>query len=411
MSEFAGTTWTVIGLTLLPTALAHQLLPVTSLSQSAPNRTHARVRESLCAFVALRDSARVAQTASLISLAAVGTTERPSVTMAGADASKKIIAVIGCNGAQGGVVADALLRDGTFKVRALVRNVEGAQAQGSRDRGAEVAAADVYDAKSLEEAVKGCHGLFVVTFLHPHTDPEREHKQCQNAAQAAKAAGIQHVVFSTLPDTRLPRFRDFYDSASFPKVTLRDMKVPHYDCKAECEAFFADFPIKTFVMAGAYYSNLYKYGFLSRNERTGGKLAVTLCVDRDTVYPGMDLEDFGKVVAGVFKAGAAADNERVYVVSDPMTVGEVMDVVGKVTGEEVVPAFIDRETYSTFFPGADDLANMFYFYGFPSYRAYVEEHRQSGLLDKYCRPTPFAEWAARHREELLMKGGQGQGGH
>lgn len=78
---------------------------------------------------------------------------------------------------------------GTFKVRALVRNVEGAQAQGSRDRGAEVAAADVYDAKSLEEAVKGCHGLFVVTFLHPHTDPEREHKQCQNAAQAAKAAG------------------------------------------------------------------------------------------------------------------------------------------------------------------------------------------------------------------------------
>ena len=138
------------------------------------------------------------------------------------------------------------------------------------------------------------------------------------------------MVFSTLPDTRLPRFRDFYDSASFPKVTLRDMKVPHYDCKAECEAFFADFPIKTFVMAGAYYSNLYKYGFLSRNERTGGKLAVTLCVDRDTVYPGMDLEDFGKVVAGVFKAGAAADNERVYVVSDPMTVGEVMDVVGKV---------------------------------------------------------------------------------
>ena len=90
MSEFAGTTWTVIGLTLLPTALAHQLLPVTSLSQSAPNRTHARVRESLCAFVALRDSARVAQTASLISLAAVGTTERPSVTMAGADASKKV---------------------------------------------------------------------------------------------------------------------------------------------------------------------------------------------------------------------------------------------------------------------------------------------------------------------------------
>lgn len=58
-------------------------------------------------------------------------------------------------------------------------------------------------------------------------------------------------------------------------------------------------PIVSRVFAGAYYSNLINFGFLMRNEMTGGKLAYGTCQKPDGIYPGVAMEeDFGKVVAG-----------------------------------------------------------------------------------------------------------------
>ena len=119
-------------------------------------------------------------------------------------AEKKIIAVVGATGAQGGGLARAILADpaGGFAVRALTRDTASEQAQALRRLGAEVVAADVDDAASLERAFAGAHGAYCVTFFWAHFSPEREIAEARAMADAARRAGVAHVIWSTLEDTR-----------------------------------------------------------------------------------------------------------------------------------------------------------------------------------------------------------------
>ncbi len=115
-------------------------------------------------------------------------------------AGKKIIAVLGATGAQGGGMMRAILNDpnGGFTARALTRDVNGAKAKELAKLGAEVVAADVDDVGSLKKAFAGAYGAYCVTFFWAHFSPEKEIAEVQSMAAAAKAAGLQHVVWSTL---------------------------------------------------------------------------------------------------------------------------------------------------------------------------------------------------------------------
>ena len=118
---------------------------------------------------------------------------------------RKIIAVIGATGAQGGGLARAILADPErrFGVRAVTRKPDSDKARALSAAGAEVVAADADDPPSLERAFPGVHGAFVVTNFWEHFSPERELKQAAAMARATRAAGVAHVVWSTLEDTRL----------------------------------------------------------------------------------------------------------------------------------------------------------------------------------------------------------------
>src|SRR5690348_10384936 len=119
-------------------------------------------------------------------------------------ADKKIIAVLGATGAQGGGLVRAILNDpeGGFAVRALTRNANSDKAKELAALGAEIIEADVDDVESLKKAFAGAYGAFCVTFFWDHFSPEKETAQVKNMAEAAKAEGVQHVVWSTLEDTR-----------------------------------------------------------------------------------------------------------------------------------------------------------------------------------------------------------------
>jgi len=119
-------------------------------------------------------------------------------------AEKKIIAITGATGAQGGGLARAILNDKTsaFAVRALTRNPNSDKAKQLAALGAEVVAADVDDVGSLERAFAGAYGAYCVTFFWEHFSPEREKAQGVNMALAAKAAGIKHAIWSTFEDMR-----------------------------------------------------------------------------------------------------------------------------------------------------------------------------------------------------------------
>ena len=150
---------------------------------------------------------------------------------------KKLIAIVGATGAQGGGLARAILDDpaGGVAVRALTRKPHTEKARALAKRGAEVVAADLDDAESVTRAFRGAWGAFCVTNFWEHFSPDKELAQAASMARAARDAGLSHVIWSTLEDTR--RWVPLADDRM---PTLMDKwKVPHYDAKGEANHFFA----------------------------------------------------------------------------------------------------------------------------------------------------------------------------
>src|SRR4051794_17417763 len=113
-------------------------------------------------------------------------------------AEKKVIAVVGATGAQGGGLVRAIVEDrqGGFTARALTRDVASPKARELADLGAEVVAADVDDPASLKKAFEGAFGAYCVTFFWAHFSPEKELAEAAAMAQAAKDAAVEHVIWS-----------------------------------------------------------------------------------------------------------------------------------------------------------------------------------------------------------------------
>ena len=153
-------------------------------------------------------------------------------------AKKKIIAVVGATGAQGGGLVRAILSDesGGFTARAITRDVNSDKAKELAKLGAEVVAADVDDVESLKRAFRGAYGAYCVTFFWAHFSPEKELAEATHMAQAAKHAGLEHVIWSTLEDTR--QWVPLSDNRM--PTLMGKYKVPHFDAKGEANHVFTD---------------------------------------------------------------------------------------------------------------------------------------------------------------------------
>ena len=173
--------------------------------------------------------------------------------------SKKIITVFGATGAQGGGLARAILNDknSEFSVRAVTRDVNSDKAKELASLGAEVVAADVDDAASVQKALKGAYGAYFVTFYWAHFSPEKEKAQAEYFAEAAKAEGLQHVIWSTLEDTR--EWVPLHDDRM--PTLMGKYKVPHFDAKGEGDKKFIELGVPTtFLRASFYWDNFIYFG-------------------------------------------------------------------------------------------------------------------------------------------------------
>ena len=166
-------------------------------------------------------------------------------------ADKKIIAVLGATGSQGGGLVRAILADklGPYSARVLTRDPKSDKAQELAKLGAEVVKCDANSMPNLRQAFDGAYGAFCVTFFWEHFLPEKELAQATAMATAAKMAGLKHVIWSTLEDTRL-------------KVPLKDTrmptlmaryKVPHYDAKGEADKIFLQAGLPTTYLRTSFY--------------------------------------------------------------------------------------------------------------------------------------------------------------
>jgi len=271
---------------------------------------------------------------------------------------KKTIAVVGATGAQGGGVVRAALAAGDLKVRAITRNPDSEKAGALAGLGAEVVAGDADAPATLDAAFAGADAAFVVTNFWEHGSPERELEQASALARATKRAGVGHVVWSTLEDTR-----KWFPIGSGRLPTLKGRyNVPHFDAKGEADAVFAAEGAPTsFVQAVFYWDNFIYFGSGPRRGEDG-KLVLALPLG-GTPLPGIAAADIGKSALGILARGAQAVGETFGIAGEILTGEEMAAAMSRHLGETVTFQDVPFEIYRNLgFPGADDLANMFEFH-------------------------------------------------
>jgi uncharacterized protein YbjT (DUF2867 family) len=274
-------------------------------------------------------------------------------------ADKKIIAVIGSTGSQGGGLVNAILSDpnGGFAARALTRDPNKDKSTALAAAGAEVVQADIDDIESLKKAFAGAHGVYGVTNFWEHFSAEKEKQQAKNIADAAKAAGVKHVIWSTLEDTRqfMPA-----DDKRMP-ILQGQYRVPHFDAKAEADAYFKDVPT-TFLLTTFYWDNLYMFGLApKKNEQGTYQWAFPMGQKK---LAGIAVEDIGKVAYGIFKAGNQYVGKKVGIYGEALTIEEMSKKVASALGlPSVYYHAAEADEYRGYgFPGADEMGNMFQYY-------------------------------------------------
>jgi uncharacterized protein YbjT (DUF2867 family) len=312
---------------------------------------------------------------------------------------KKIIAVVGATGAQGGGLARAILadRNGPFTVRAITRKPDSDKAQALRRQGAEVVAADADDEASLERAFAGAHGVFALTNFWEHFSPERELAQARNQAQAAKNAGVQHLIWSTLEDTR--RWVPLSDDRM--PTLMGKYKVPHFDAKGEADNIFRELGVPTtFLLTAYYWDNLIYFG-AGPQRGPDGVLAITFPMD-DKALPAIAVEDIGKAAYAIFKRGPEFINKTVGIAGEHLTGQQMASALTEALGQEVRYNNVPTEVYRSFgFPGADDLGNMFQFKrDFNDYYCGARNLQFSRSLNPELQT--FQEWLAVHKNEIPL---------
>ena len=279
--------------------------------------------------------------------------------MAEKKTDKKIIAVIGATGAQGGGLVNAILKDkkGPFAVRAITRDPNSTKANELAKAGAEVVAADIDDEKSLAKAFKGAYGAFCVTFFWAHLKPEKELSEARNMAKAAKDAGVKHVIWSTLEDTR----KSIPLSDGRMPTLMGKYKVPHFDAKGEANGIFTELGVPTtFLVTSFYWDNFIHFG-MGPKKGADGKLAITLPLGTKKLA-GIAAEDIGKAAYAIFEKGTEMIGKTVGVAGGHLTGAQMANSLTKALGQEVRYNDVPPATYRSFgFTGADDLGNMFQF--------------------------------------------------
>jgi uncharacterized protein YbjT (DUF2867 family) len=313
-------------------------------------------------------------------------------------AEKKIIAVVGATGAQGGGLVRAIQNDksGGFTARALTRDVHSDKAQALSKLGAEVVAADVDDPKSLEHAFRGAHGVYCVTFFWAHFSPERENADAKAMAAAAKHAGVKHVIWSTLEDTR--KFVPLTDTRM--PTLMGKYKVPHFDAKGESNRYFSDLALPvTDLLTTFYWENLFGMG---PKKGPDGTLVFTLPMG-DKKLAGIAAEDIGRCAYGILKKGPEYIGRTVGIAGELLTGTQMAAALSAALGKVVRYSPVPPDVFRTFgFPGAEDLGNMFQFYAdFETHFATTRDVALARSLNPSLQT--FAQWLAANKTRIPLE--------
>jgi uncharacterized protein YbjT (DUF2867 family) len=321
---------------------------------------------------------------------------------------KEIIAVVGATGSQGGGLVRAILADpeGRFTVRALTRNADSGKARELASQGVEVVEADLDDEASVRKAFDGAYGAFVVTNFWAQRTPEQDEArtraemelaQAATAARAAKDAGLRHVVWSTLEDTR-PHFARL--GIDVPTV-FDSYKVPHFDAKGEANAFFTELGVPTTFLQTTFFYEAFIVGGQGPHRDEDGELVVTIPMAGNKLAL-IAADDIGRTALGVFRRGDDFIGKTVSIAGAHVTGEQLAAKFTTVLGEKVVyrPLTHDQMRASGQ-PGALEIANMYQFYSDAS--EYFTGVRDLDLVRELNPELQTLDsWLTQHKNEIPL---------
>jgi uncharacterized protein YbjT (DUF2867 family) len=295
----------------------------------------------------------------------------------------RTVAVVGATGLQGGGVLRALRRQGRFRVRALTRHPErhGSLAE-------EVVRADLSEPESLKAAFAGAYAAFVVTnFWEPGGVDELQ--QGRAAVEAAQAAGVEHFIWSTLPNVEA--------------ISGGGYRVPHFSGKARVEALVeaAAFPHWTFVEPPFYFQNFQGQLAprpLSNGPLSEGRLGWALPIDPAArcIHMG-DVTELGSVVAGALAyPERAGRGQHLALAGGLLSFDDVIRTLAHL-GHELAFERVPRDVFAQFFPGADEMADMLAYFEDYTYLGPEAEAKIALARELATAPfTDFATWAGQY---------------
>lgn len=268
----------------------------------------------------------------------------------------QLLAIIGATGQQGGSVANLVLADpvlsARYKVRAVTRDTTKPAADALRAKGAEVVRADIDDPPSLQAAFAGADTVFVaIKTVYDEQVKERELRQGKAVADAAVAAGVQYIIYST--------------AVHCETVSNAKYAVAAYDVKAETEAYIRTLPIKSaFYAPAAFMQNLSAMMAPRPVPDQPGVYAIAIIFAGDRPYPWIDVVgDAGKFVGAILAQPDKFAAKVLYAASSVASMDDVASKISAHTGKTVKYVVMPEDEFRARLPPAarDAVVNMFRF--------------------------------------------------
>ena len=279
-----------------------------------------------------------------------------------------LILVSGATGNQGGAVARHLLKRG-FRVRALSRDTQKPEAQALAEEGAEVVRGDLDDRSSVDRALEGAYGVFSVQNFY-EGGYEGEVRQGKTLADAAKAAGVRHVVYSSVGSAH------------------RETGIPHFDSKGEIEEYKRQTDLPYTILRPVFFMQNWA---MMRDQILDGTLAQPL--DPEKPLQQVNVEDMGAFAAIAFENPDEWLGREVDLAGDELTMPEVAETISQVTGREIsyyqVPWDQFREQMG------EEFAVMYEWFNEVGYEADIpalrSEYPELTTLEQYLRNHGWEE--------------------
>jgi uncharacterized protein YbjT (DUF2867 family) len=221
------------------------------------------------------------------------------------------ILVTGATGQHGGALARLLLAKGR-QVRALTRKTDSPAANELRSRGAELAIGDFEDRASLERAMRGVDAVYLMATPFGGGF-EAEIRQGTIAADVAGAAGVSHLVYSSVSDAD------------------RQTGIPHFDSKYEVEEHIAKIGVRATVLAPVYFMENLHFG---KEQLAKGIYATPLPPTRQLAQ--VAVADIGAVAVRLLEDPGHFAGKRFDLGSDELTGNDVLAILSRVTGRPFI---------------------------------------------------------------------------